>query len=133
MAVLAAIETILVDDALDDDACEDSKCERIERLIANAGWDRVRESMLDLLTANRRVRDYQVAAEVLWAAALDGRELPADRVIALLYHRFDPRGDNEDNLVWSITSTLKGVGYLSEYRPLQDPDVQAELAAIRAG
>jgi hypothetical protein len=133
MAVLATIEAILADDALDDEECDESKCERIERLIAAAGWAEVRDSMLEVLAANRRPRDYQVATEVLWGAVLDNRELPADRVVALLYYRFDPRGDCEDSLVWSITSKLKGVNYLSEYRPLQDPGVQAELAALRAG
>jgi hypothetical protein len=85
MAVLTAIETILSDDRLDvdacdEDACDGSKCERIERLIASEGWEPARDSMLDLLAAERRVRDYQVAAEVLWGTVVDGRELPTDRL-----------------------------------------------------
>jgi hypothetical protein len=93
----------------------------------------VRDHILALLAdAGRRRRDHEVAAEVLWGAALYGWEVPADRVIALLCDRFDPRGDAGDNLVWSIASKLKGVDYLSDYDPLQDPGVRAELAAIRA-
>jgi hypothetical protein len=134
MPVLTDIKEILSTDALDDESCDDSKCEAIERLIETAGWSAVRDSILALLgDAARPRRDHEVAAEVLWGAVLDRRELPADRVIALLHHRFDPCGDSEDNLVWSITSKLKGLDYLSDYQPLQDPAVQAELVAIRAG
>jgi hypothetical protein len=57
--------------------------------------------------------------------------MPIDRVIALLYFRFDPRGDAEDNLVWSITSKLKGVDYLSDYNPLTDAGVCAEMERLR--
>ncbi|MEX2213803.1 MAG: hypothetical protein WD768_06735 [Phycisphaeraceae bacterium] len=136
MAVLADINAILADDVLDDESSEGSKCEQIERLIKGVGWPKIRDSILALLAdSERRRRDYEVAAEVLWGAVLDGREMPADRVIALLYNRFrfESPGDVEENLVWSITSKLKRVGYLSEYEPLQDAGVKAELAAIRAG
>jgi hypothetical protein len=68
---------------------------------------------------------------VFWGAALDRRELPADELIAWLYHRFDPDGRAEDNEVWSIASKLRGVAYLSEYYPLQDPGVVRHLEAIR--
>jgi hypothetical protein len=132
MPVLDAIEAILASDC-PDGVAEDFMSERIEGLIAVVGWDAVRESLLSVLAAERRAADYRIVATVFWGAVLDRREMPADRVIALLYHRFDPRGDNEDNLVWSIASKLKGVGYLSDYRPLDDPAVQRELAAIRAG
>lgn len=134
MAALADIDAVLADDTLDHASSDDSKCERIERLIGVIGWAAVRDNILAILAdAGRRRRDHEVAAEVIWGAALDGREMSADRVIALLCNRFDPDGDSEDNLVWSIVSKLKGLDYLSEYQPLQDPGVQAELAAIRVG
>lgn len=131
MKVLENIEAILADDSIDDESCEDSKCERIELLIDHTGWDTIRDAILQVLTEKRRIRDYEVAAEVLWGAVLDGRELPSNRVIGLLYYRFDPLGKSENNLVWSITSKLKGVDYLSDYNPLQDPKIQAELEFLR--
>ena len=66
-----------------------------------------------------------------WGAVLDKRDLAADELIALLYHRFDPDGLAEDNEVWSIASKLKGVGYLSKFEPLRDPAVAEELQRIR--
>jgi hypothetical protein len=74
-----------------------------------------------------------VAAEVLWGAVLDRREIPADRIIALLCYRLSPPDEYEDNLVWSITSELRGIDYLSDYNPYHDPLIQRELEAIRMG
>ena len=134
MPILPEVETILADESPGDAPGDESKCERIERLIETAGWDVVRDSILAVLTADRRWEDYRTATEVLWGAALDHRPMPVDRVIALLYRRLRRNGgadDLDENLVWSITATLKRVGYLSDYDPLNDPAVQAELAALR--
>jgi hypothetical protein len=76
-------------------------------------------------------RCWRTVMHVFWGAVLDRRSLPADELIAWLYHRFDPRGDNEDNEVWSIASMLKGVSYLSAYRPLEDPAIQVHFRRIR--
>jgi hypothetical protein len=102
----------------------------IEVLVSDCGWDAVRDSLLSILSDDGQQGYWRGAMEALWCAGLDKRPVPADKLIALLYHRFDPDGRNEDNLVWSITSMLKGVGYLSGYRPLEDPGVKRELEAI---
>ena len=125
------IEAILAGDKRDDEEDEISKCELIDQLIPLIGWEAVRTEMLRILESERRLADWKVAAGVIWGAVLDGRPLPVDRMIALLYHRFDPTGDHEDNLAWSIASKLKGVGYLSEYKPLDDPLVRRELESLR--
>ena len=115
----------------DDEESLIVKTEAIEALIDQAGWDAVRECMFALLRDDAKRRHWRVAVHVFWGAVLDKRALPADELIAWLYHRFDPHGDAEDNDVWSIASTLKGVSYLSDYQPLCDPDVQAHLNVIR--
>lgn len=126
------IEVILAEDCLDDEAVDESKCERIENLISTLGWSAVLACLIEILSVNRRIKDYQVVAQVLWGAVLDKREMLSDRVVALLYHRFNPPGNDEDNLVWSITSKLKGVGYLSDYDPLSDPGVARAMAKLGA-
>jgi hypothetical protein len=103
----------------------------IDGLVEGYGWESVQTCLLDILSDNGRPAYWQRAMEVFWGAVLDKRSVPADKLIALLYYRFDPQGLNENNLVWSITSKLKGMEYLSEYRPLDDPGVQLELAALR--
>ncbi len=131
MTLSKKIDAILSDPQRGLEDFED--VEAIAALIPRYGWEVVRDAMLDLLVADDRPEDdYYLAASVIWCE-MDKHPVPADRVIALLYHRFDPLGDQENNLVWSITSKLRGVGYLSDYEPLKDPKVQAELEAIRRG
>jgi hypothetical protein len=131
MEVRQRIRESLADGRLDDEASELSKMEAIEALIGQFGWEPVRDCMMDVLRDDMQRHYWRHATHVFWGAVLDKRELPADELIALLYHRFDPEGRAEDNEVWSITCKLKGVGYLSEYKPLSDPAVMEHLRAIR--
>jgi hypothetical protein len=131
MQVRERIDAILADDRLDDDSSEPTRMEAIEGLIGEYGWEAVRDCMLDLLRDDKRACHWRTAVHVFWGAVLDQRELPADELIAWLYHRFDPDGQAEDNEVWSITSKLRGVSYLSDYNPLQDAAVLQHLHAIR--
>jgi hypothetical protein len=130
-SVRQRIHEILADRRLDDEMSELTKAEAIEGLIAECGWQPVCDCMLEVLRDDEQRAHWRVAADLFWGATLDGRPLPADELIAWLYHRFDPKGDAEDNLVWSITSNLKRVGYLSGYQPLRDPDVLRHLRRIR--
>jgi hypothetical protein len=131
MEVHQRIWEILADDRLDQEASAQSKAEAIEELIGQFGWEPVRECMMDVLRDDNQQPHWRTAANVFWGAVLDKRDLAADELIALLYHRFDPDGRAEDNEVWSIASKLKGVGYLSKYEPLRDPAVAEELQRIR--
>lgn len=130
MTLQQRIRSILNDAALENGVAEQSRTEAIEALIDEHGWPKVRDGVLDILWNDSQASHWHTAAEVLWGAVLDNRDLPIDTVIALLYYRFDPDGTKEDNLVWSITSKLKNVGYLSRYKPLNDPAVVKELTRI---
>ena len=124
------INAILENDSLDLDEYPESKCESIEGLISFYGWEPIQEILLSiLLDEKRRIRDYEVAAEVFWGAVLDNRDIsPVNTVIALLYHRLsDKRNSYENNLVWSITCKLKQVEYLSDYDPLNDDEIIEEM------
>ncbi len=130
MALIHIINSILADDSLDSEECEKSKCEAIEMLIHAYGWDAVQDALLLILINNeRRTRDYEVAAEVFWGAILDQRKITsANKVIALLYRRLQKdEGSFENNLAWSIASSLKGYSYLSDYDPLKDHEVIEEM------
>ena len=104
------------------------RAEAIEALIPEHGWREVLEVLLRILRENS-LDHCRTAAEVIWGAVLDEREMPADRVIAHLYFRWS--GPEEDNLVWSITAKLKHVDYLSDYNALADAGVLEELEALR--
>jgi hypothetical protein len=128
-AIRQRVDEILADDRLDPTA--GGKTDAIEALIPEFGWETVRECMMDLLRDDAKSDQWNEAMHVFWGAVLDNRPLPMDELIAWLYYRFDPHGDDEDNEVWSITSKLKGVSYFSKYQPLRDPGVMQYLHSIR--
>jgi hypothetical protein len=125
------VNDILADDRLNDESSDPTRAEAIEGLIPEFGWPAVQDCMFEILRDDNQQAHWRAAAHVFWGAILDRRKLPADELIAWLYHRFNPPGQPEDDDIWGITSKLKGVGYLSDYKPLQDPGVLRYLRAIR--
>ena len=125
---MAPGETLL---AILKSGSEDSK-EQIEALIPKEGWDKVREAVYGVLLTPELAAHSYTAAGVLWGALLDARPMDPDHTIAVLERRrqFRKPDELEDNLFWSITSKLKGVDYLSDYEPLQDPAVQRALERL---
>ena len=132
MEVRDRIDAILAGDRSDEESSVMSEAESIKALIGEYGWEPVRDYMVDILQDDRRGRDWRTVTDVFCGAVLDQRELPGIELIAWLYHRFDPDGRAEDNEVWSIASRLRGVGHLSDYKPLQDPEVLQHLRAIHS-
>jgi len=99
-------------------------------LIDEYGWPPVNEGIFRALESNESEL-WGAAVSAIWSAVLDRRTMDSDRAIALIYHRLDPvPSDLDDNLAWGIASRLKGVGYLSDYDPLSDPGVVAQLAKL---
>jgi len=124
------VRAILADPAYDDVECDETRSDAILALCDTQGWDAVLEALLCVLRDDNAQRHWREVSIVLFAAL--PRPMPVDQVIGLLYRRLieDVPADCEvdENLVWSITHVLKNVGYLSEYEPLQDPAIQAEMA-----
>ena len=128
LIVRSSVEEILRNVSLDDsESDEPSRAEALEALGNHFSWNEVVDCLLATLQDDNRQHEWKTIALAFYEAVSNGRELPADRTIALLYHRFDPDGSSENNLVWSIVSKLKNVDYLSEYNPLADPAIIAEL------
>lgn len=133
MDVEHQISRIFADDTLDAPESSTGKCEEIERLIGS-NWQAVQQ-MLWAILAKRQSRPADcAAAQVFWGAALDRREIAADKTIALLCRRFPVNSCSADdeNLKWSIICKLKGVGYLSSYEPQRDAGVIEELRRLDA-
>ncbi|MBL9019685.1 MAG: hypothetical protein JNL83_36175 [Myxococcales bacterium] len=119
-------------DAIFADPTHEDAQDRIEQLMDALGWKPARDYVLSVLEApDRTVAQWQLAAAVVWWLSCDKRELPVHRVIALVYARLPhDEGSGENNLAWSIASTLEQKSYLSSYDPLADPRVVAELATV---
>lgn len=123
------IDAILSDRSIDGEEGESARAEEIERLVAEYSWAPVQDCLFDILRDDSRSTDeWEVVGAVFWSAVLDKRKISANEAIALLYYRLplDSMSD-ESNLAWSIASELKGIGYLSDYDPLSDPEVQRYL------
>lgn len=126
---LEIVDRILASASGDPD--EDA-VDRIESAIVDHGWPAIRDALMHVLEdATRPAAHWEIAAAALFGAVLDRRPMHDDRVIALVYARLPREGGAENNLAWSIAAKLRGVGYLSEYAPLADPAVLAELRTIR--
>lgn len=125
---------ILTNNALDDEDSDLSKAEAIELLIEEVGWEEICRPLFNVLEDDTQSSNWRSIAEVIWGAVLDGQSLPENKVIALLFYRFDPKTSSEEdsNLMWSITTKLKKVDYLSDYEPLQDPAVIDELEQLQS-
>ena len=116
-----------VPDTEDFESSKADKCEEIESLIEVNGWEVIQSALVEMLKdVNLNIDDFDVVAQVFWGAVLDKRIIDINKVIALLYLRL-PDGSDLENLIWSITERLKGVGYLSDYEPLVDPDIIKEM------
>jgi hypothetical protein len=131
-APLARRVEALIQAHLRDDS-EGTPLEEFTPLIDEVGWPEVCGELLAILEDETRPEAQWLAvAEVFWGAVLDHRAVPADRLIALLYARLPPDPHSiENNLAWSIVVRLRGLSYLSEYDPLADPKILAELASVR--
>jgi hypothetical protein len=123
------VRAILADPAYDDVASDAVRSDAILALCEPHGWDAVLEALLGVLRDDGAQRHWREASIVLFCAL--PRPMPVNQVIGLLYRRLieEVPADYEldENLVWSITRNLKNVDYLSEYEPLQDPAIQAEM------
>ncbi|MEM8532219.1 MAG: hypothetical protein AAGF95_15345 [Chloroflexota bacterium] len=118
---------IFNNDALDNEEVEDSKTALVEDLINDETWPAILAALIDFLENDQDYTYWDDTLDVLWGAACDNRAMPVDKVIALLYYRYDPTGTQEYNLVWSITAKLKNIRYHADYWPLDDPDVSKEF------
>lgn len=95
--------------------------------IDKYGWPAIRDAILSVLEDDRPDL-WENAAGLIWSVGISDREVDTNKTTALVYFRLNPHPPcDANNLAWSIASSLKGVGYLSDYDPLDDPEVRAEL------
>jgi hypothetical protein len=112
----------------------------LDGLSTQFGWKGVTAGLIHILEQEALHHYWNDAAATLFACQCDKHlRLPCapSYLIALLYDclRCHPNlgvpeenNDNE-NLVWSIVHPLAGVGYMSDYDPRQDPEVQKHVIA----
>ena len=119
------IRKILDNTVLENEDVEDSKAELIEQLISEENWAEIQEYLFQVvINTNESYYNWHTCFEVFWGAVLDKRIIDGNKIIALAYIRLKPdQHSSENNLAWSLASAIKGEDYLSEYNPLEDPEI----------
>ena len=102
-----------------------------ETILPQYDWNDVQEALINiLLDNNRKDRDYETVAEIIWEAVLDGNSIKKAPVVGLLYYRLgNKEAPYENNLIWSIATKLYDLDYAnSEFNPLKDPEILRVLS-----
>lgn len=102
-----------------------------ETLLPQYGWPEVQAALIRiLLDDNRGVKDYEIAAEIIWNAVLEEKSVKRTTVVGLLYYRLGNKDTPyENNLIWSITAKLFNLDYAnSDFNPFKDPDIIKALS-----
>lgn len=111
--------------------------EAIYLLSDQSGWQRLYDVLVEILRDDNKRENWETAQIVLFYAARDHKHetrqcpMPADFTIALLYHRF-PDGIDDGDRIWAIVCDLKHIKHWSDYDPMEDAGVLAELESIRS-
>ena len=110
--------------------------DEVTYLAQRIGWHQVFNDAVEvLLNCDKKDVWYTSASVIAWAIQ-DEEAIPFSwqKVVGLLYGcltHHPQLGVNGvadgENLVWSIAHELKGIGYLSEWEPLNDPEIVSEL------
>ncbi len=138
--VAMIVREILADPRFRDDSTDDCVADAIKGLASDVGWHVVDSELLDILRDTTSAANWYDVIACLFGTDCHERGLPCDNsyLIALLYDclRLGPDlgaselfGETAENLIWSIVHRLRGVGYLSTYDPMTDPDVLRQKIA----
>ena len=94
-------------------------------LVGEYGWNEVQQSLFQALIDEKPKKDYVSIAQVFWFAILDKLDIDRDMAVALINYRCNPYDSPyEDNLAWSITSSLYNLDYAnSEYNAFRDEKI----------
>ncbi|MCP3926438.1 MAG: hypothetical protein GY714_28080 [Desulfobacterales bacterium] len=114
--------------------------EEIEKIAAEYGYSELILASLEILKNQSQSKCWYLAACVISWFVEDKVSLPCKWVylVAVLYvclervPVLDVSGPADgENLVWSIASTVAGVGYMSDWEPLKDKEVVKRMKLIK--
>ena len=123
--------TLLIKNLNDAFRSEDAIEYVSETILPQYDWNDVQEALINiLLDNNRKDKDYETVAEIIWEAVLDGKPVKKTPVVGLLYYRLgNKEAPYENNLIWSIATKLYDLDYAnSEFNPLKDPEILRVLS-----
>ncbi len=125
---MEVIKALLDREAQDEDF---DLCLEVQNHAKSEGWLSIVEEALAILSDREKPLYWRSAANIIFWSPKTELPIPKMQVVARLYWCLIHGGEgieDAENLVWSIAKDLKGVGYLSEWDPMQDPEVAKYLA-----
>lgn len=129
-----------VQSAPDDDDSFDIFEESIEKILDEQNRDDVLVSLLEILKDKSISSHWYLASSVVSWVVEESSDLPFEwsYLVAVLYVCLEQLPSlgvsgpaDGDNLVWSIAHSVKELGYMDDWNPLDDSDVLAHMSVIK--
>lgn len=114
--------------------------EKINELGHEYGWDNVVAETISLLLDKNHKKGWYYSVSILNWVIEDGHTLPFEwsYIVAVLYRCLELEPNlcvdevlDAENLVWSISQTIRRVDYLSDWNPLTDPEVVKHMETLK--
>ena len=120
--------------SLFDREAADEDFELLPALDAESFWDRRLAQAIAILE-EPAPSPYAPSAVIVvyWASSrVENWPCPKMKVVALLYdYLIATDAGADENLVWSIATTLKGVSYESDWDPMKDSEVTQYMQSMK--
>lgn len=108
-----------------------SETEDVLNIILSLGnWKNIRTGLLNILVENDSSLWDETVAYIYYFQNR-GYKFDDTKTIAALYSCLSSSETIDENLAWTITKNLKSIPYLSDYDPLQDPEILLEIENIK--
>jgi hypothetical protein len=101
----------------------------LNRILSLGEWEEVRNGLLNILYDNDQTLWDQT---IIYIYYLQGRGYTYEdaKTIAILHNCLTLSEEVNGNLIWTITTGIKSISYLSDYEPFHDAAVVEEMNKI---
>lgn len=106
--------------------------EAMDAFISLHGWRAAERALFEILKDSSSTEaECAAAADLLWSAVLDDRDIDKEAAVGLLYYRLgDKNAPYANNTIWSIAAALYDLDYAnSDFNPLKDDRILKKLAS----
>lgn len=122
------IRSILLQN-IHSDLNEDEKESLLHSIICLDEWENIKKTLLALLQDNDPTLWNETITFIYFFQNM-GYEFEAKETIPLLYNCLSLSNDLDENLIWTITRTIKSLPYSSDYDPYNDDEMYKEIEKI---
>jgi len=119
----------IISEAYENDLSHEETEIAMNRILSLGEWEQVRNGLLNILYDNDQTLWDQT---IIYIYYLQGRGYTYEeaKTIAILYNCLILSEEVNGNLIWTITTGIKSISYLSDYEPFHDAAVVEEMNKI---